>query len=231
MPVSGHFIKIGIILFTTLLLLPVIKDSRALDREALTLEEIVTRLQEKYDNLSGFTCDFSQIQWNRMLNRKERESGLAFMKKPGMMRWEYLDPEFKLFIINEKVIFFYLQEENQVQTFRDKDSALLSTPTLFLAGRGNLQRDFAITFTDQESSIDLNLYYCLKLEPKALQENFENLILAVDKKTFLVTRLIMVDFLKNRSEFLFTNINENVDVPDDKFFFEMPPDVDVLVVQ
>jgi len=194
------------------------------------LKEVIASVQERYEKLHSFSCDFTQIQWNKALNRKEEESGRAFMKKPGMMRWEYTLPEPKLFIAKGGIFVFYLPEENQVQRYHSKNTTTLSTPTLFLAGEGNLEREFDISFVDSDFPAAPEEHYFLKLYPKAQEENFESLILAVDKKSFLVEKLVMIDLLENRAEFFFTHINEKAHLEESDFDFEIPPGADVLVI-
>jgi len=204
--------------------------SMSASEEELGLSEVIAGLQERYEKLGSFSCDFTQVQWNKALNRKQEESGRAYMKKPGMMRWEYVDPEPKLFIARNDVFVFYLPEENQVQRYHSKNTSNLATPTLFLAGRGNLEREFVISFAHNGLPENWENYYVLELLPKAAQENFESLVMAVDKKSFLVKRLTLVDLLENRSEFAFSNIEENCRIEDEAFDFEIPANADVLIV-
>jgi outer membrane lipoprotein carrier protein len=194
------------------------------------LDGVIASLQDRYDRLNSFSCDFTQVQWNKALNRKEEESGRVFMKKPGMMRWAYETPETKLFIAKGGVFIFYLPGENQVQRYEAKNTTTLSAPTLFLAGAGNLEREFHIAFVESELPGVPGDAYELELLPRTGEENFESLILAVNRNSFLVERLVMIDLLGNRAEFIFENIRENAPVAESLFDFEMPPDADLLIV-
>jgi len=70
------------------------------------------------------------------------------VKKPGKMRWEYNAPEKKLFVSDGVKIYSYVPEDKQVIVSDVPSGDRLTTPVLFLAGTGNLARDFNPSFTD-----------------------------------------------------------------------------------
>src|SRR3990172_3639282 len=54
-------------------------------------EDIVSRLQEKYKNVSTVVADFSQVSTDA-LNIKKISEGKVYFKKPGKMKWLYYIP-------------------------------------------------------------------------------------------------------------------------------------------
>ena len=66
------------------------------------------------------------------------------VKKPGKMRWTYKAPDAKVFVSNGTRLYQHFPEDNRVIT---SDAPGDDQPAvLFLSGRGNLTRDFNVTF-------------------------------------------------------------------------------------
>ncbi|MCH8320622.1 MAG: outer membrane lipoprotein carrier protein LolA, partial [Acidobacteria bacterium] len=59
-------------------------------------DELIARLQQKYEALESFSADFGQMFQGGGVQL--RESGIVKMKKPGKMYWEYQQPTPKIFI-------------------------------------------------------------------------------------------------------------------------------------
>ena len=49
-----------------------------------------------------------------MIGREIVERGVVSIKRPGRMRWEYKDPEAKLFISDGRTFYFYVPADRQV---------------------------------------------------------------------------------------------------------------------
>ena len=58
------------------------------------------------------------------------------------MRWDYTAPEEKLFVSDGVKIYSYIPQDKQVIVSSVPRDDQATTPTLFLAGKGNLTRDF-----------------------------------------------------------------------------------------
>ena len=68
---------------------------------------------EHYNNLKTFKADFTEIYQGPGISRSE--SGTLWLKKPGRMRWEYLQPREKLFLTDSHTAFFYVPGERQAR--------------------------------------------------------------------------------------------------------------------
>ena len=69
------------------------------------------------------------------------------------MRWTYEKPEEKTFVSDGRKLYSYIPADRQVYvtTVPPEDEA--STPALFLAGKGNLLRDFDVSLAPPDLSI------------------------------------------------------------------------------
>jgi outer membrane lipoprotein-sorting protein len=68
----------------------------------------------------------------------------------------------------------------------------------------------------------------LKLVPKRQQQEYDWLVLVLDRQTMQIERLITADAQGGTSSFVFTRIRENVGLPDRTFTFTIPRGVDVI---
>src|SRR5215475_13915606 len=69
-----------------------------------------------------------------------RESGVAYFRRPGKMRWEYASPEKNLFIVDGKFAWFYVPADRTVSRIAARDSADWRTPLALLAGEMKVSR-------------------------------------------------------------------------------------------
>ncbi len=107
-------------------------------------QDVATSLQRKYDTIRDFSADFVHTHEGGVLKRKRDERGTLLVKKPGKMRWNYKAPDEKVFVSDGVRLIQYLPDENRaiVSGVPDDDQAAV----LFLAGSGNLTRDFNVSF-------------------------------------------------------------------------------------
>lgn len=68
------------------------------------------------------------------------ESGTAYFRRPGRMRWEYEEPEKKLFVSDGKTVWFYVPADKTVTRAKFKESADWRTPIALLTGKADLNR-------------------------------------------------------------------------------------------
>src|SRR3954468_14981858 len=107
-----------------------------------TATELATALQKKYDGIKDFSADFSHDYEGGVLRKKITERGRLLVKKPGKMRWDYSTPETKQFVSDGVKMYSSLPQDKQVVVSSVPPDDEAGTPTLFLAGKGSLTRDF-----------------------------------------------------------------------------------------
>ena len=187
------------------------------------MTEVVHQLQAKYQNMQTLQANFSQsYQSKRFSGGGITESGVVYLRKGGLMKWEYQKPERKIFISDGLFYFYYVPQDKQVVK-SPVDNQTQQSPALFLAGRGNFAKDFTAQWADPRPGSHL-----IKLTPVKPQPDFEYLIIDVDPARSLVLRLLVVDSYDNRTEYKFTNIRENPPLPSNFFVFNAPPGTDVV---
>jgi outer membrane lipoprotein carrier protein len=183
-------------------------------------------IQAHYQQVRDFTANFEQAYVGGALKRRTVEKGTVAIRKPGRMRWDYESPEKKQFIADGTRMYFYVPADKQVRVSAMPEAGRVPTPILFLAGRGDLLRDFTVEEVPAPSGT--TGARALRMRPVRREQEYETLTLVVDATSLSWRQLIVVDAQGGTSTFSFTNLRENVGVADSRFVFSMPKGVDVV---
>jgi len=188
------------------------------------LDRMVNGLQTKYNKISSLSADFTQVHISRD-QRERRENGRLLLKKPGKMKWDYVAPEEKHFISDGKWLYEYIPAEKAVTRSSIKETGDMRAPFAFLLGQGKLRSEFRrIEFSDESPVKAGNKV--LRMLPRRLQD-FDELRIEFDPDTFQIERLSLIEPDRDRSDFIFSNMKENVPAPSAEFAFKTPPGVEV----
>lgn len=211
----------GFLIAATLLLLQLpIKAQTDLDR-------LIDALQARYGKMRGLAADFTQVYVDRA-GRRLREQGHLLIKRPGKMRWEYTNPEQKLFLTDGRKVYFYVPAEKQVTITPIRESDDPRTPFLFLLGRSQLRKDFARISKALDEAPVRPGNLVLELVPKRASSSFKYGYAEVDPQATQVQRITLINSSGARSDFLLTNLREDYLAEDDQFVLNLPPGVRVL---
>jgi outer membrane lipoprotein carrier protein len=192
-----------------------------------TAEELVQALQRRYDSIKDFSADFVHRYQGGVLRKQISERGHVLIKKPGRMRWDYTAPEKKLFVSDGVRIYSYIPEDKQVMVSAQPRDTQTTTPALFLAGKGNLARDFTPSLVANPAGSTPG-GRSLKLVPKSPQTDYDWLVFTLDPATLAIQGLVTMDPQGGESAFFFTNLKENTGLADKEFAFNIPRGVDIV---
>jgi outer membrane lipoprotein carrier protein len=185
-------------------------------------QAVADRLQKKYDTVRDFSADFVHRYEGGTLKRTREERGALLVKKPGKIRWTYKAPEEKVFVSNGVKLYQYMPLDHHV-TMSDAPGDEQPAMSL-LAGKGNLNRDFTVSFSQTPSAADV---WTLRLEPRTAQADYDWLEIAADRSTLQLRTLVVAEKQGNRSTFTFSNFKENAGLADKLFEFAIPKGVEV----
>lgn len=216
----------GSLLFVVLCSFLVATTATPQPRNGSSVDEIVRSLQRKYDATRDFSASFVQTYEGGVLRQKTSERGEVFVKKPGKMRWTYTSPEAKVFVSDGRQMFAYVPADRQVVVSDVPEGDLATTPLQFLVGRGDMTRDFTASLVELPEAPAES--YAIKFVPKKREPEYDWLIMVVDRSTLQLRMLQSIDSQGGTSTFLFTNLKENVGLPDSAFIFKIPRGTDVI---
>ena len=175
-------------------------------------------VQARYQGVRDFAADFEQTYRGGVLRTPLSERGTVKVKKPGRMRWEFTSPEKKEFVADGKKVYTYLPADRQVLVSDVPSDDSASTSALFLAGKGDISRDFTAAFTNTPVPGTIGL----KLTPRKPQPDYEYLVLAVDQGTSQLRGLVTHDRQGGVATLVFSNMKENRQIADKEFVFRIP---------
>lgn len=189
------------------------------------LTAAVAGLQRRYAAVVTIQAEFRQTYRAPGIN--QTESGIVTMKKPGLMRWEYRDPEIKLFVADGRDTYLYTPEDRQVLVRRFTADDLRSTPLQFLLGHGDIRRSFDVSW-ETDSAFKASGDILLRLTPRATETDYAYVVIACDAASFDLHRIVIREPIGNTSEFVFNKLKTNVKVDSKQFQFKIPKGVEVV---
>lgn len=213
---SVIFDIVFVLLLMVILLAPVVSSADA------TLDELVGKLENRYQSIDSLRANFAQSYRSKRFSDAISERGVVYFRRGGLMKWEYEQPEKKVFVSDGQFYYYYVERDKQVVK-APVSNAGQNSPTLFLAGRGDFLRDFRAEWADPRPGS-----HRIKMTPVKPQPDFRYLIVDIDPVRGLVLQLDVVDEYDNRTEYTFQRIAENPKLPSDFFTFHVPPGTDVI---
>ena len=193
----------------------------------LPLKEVVEHVQRRYDAAKDFRARFNQTLTNAAFGRKTSSAGEVLLKKPGRMRWNYTQPEPKMYLADGNTLWLFEPEDKQA--FRqDLRSSQLPAALAFLAGQGKLTAEFDIAPADPKSPYGTPRDYVLSLSPKTPQAQVKTILFVVDPKTFDVRESVITDQQGNINDLLFSDIKTNSGIADATFKWSPPAGVRLI---
>ena len=193
--------------------------------DAPPLARLLDRLQAHYDRIADFSADFEHRYAGGVLRTTDIERGTMHVSRPGRWRFDYVSPEPKLFVCDGAAVSSYFPADRQVIVSPLPAGGGASTPASFLAGEGDLRRDFTARYTSRPSPDGA---WAVELRPVRSDAGYESLILAIDPVTLDILELATTDFQGGVSTYSFSNIERNQGLSDTLFALDVPADVEVI---
>jgi outer membrane lipoprotein carrier protein len=190
------------------------------------LETSIDALQKKYSRIRDLHMNFVQ-SYGWPGRQSKAESGQVYLRRPGLMRWEYQQPREKLFLSDGEIIHFYLPDQRQVQKSRVKNTRDRRIPFMLLLGRGNLKKDFSRIEWARETPFFAG-NKLVTAYPKTDIDEFAEVLLEFDPGRMQLQRVAIIERGGARNDFVFTNIRENSGLSESLFKFRAPAGVEVV---
>ncbi|MBZ5648836.1 MAG: outer membrane lipoprotein chaperone LolA [Acidobacteriia bacterium] len=188
------------------------------------VQRVADNVDRRYNRLSTLTTDFTETYKGAGMQRTE--SGTLALKKPGKMRWDYLQPREKLFVTDGKKAYFYVPGEPQARQAPMKKLDDLRSPLRYLLGKTRLQKEFeGLTLADVVPAQAGDVV--LQGVPRGMADRVRRVLLEVGPDGS-IHRIVAEEVDGSTTEFCFSNQREDVALPDAKFQFHVPPGVEII---
>jgi len=226
-PETGAAARAAFLLFA---LASLVLSAASLQAAEMTPLEAARRLQASYEQTTSLKADFVQDTYSRMSRRKKSGSGTVVLAKPGLMRWDYLQPDRQVMVCDGKTISMYFARERQMVVTEASQYLESDVMYSFFAGNGDIVRDFDIFPPDDDERDPMPGSVQIKAIPKNGHNQVDVIDLWVDTVTGLLTRIAVTDKFGSVTDIRFANIRRNEKV-DKAIFTYTPPEGTEIVKQ
>jgi len=182
-------------------------------------------VDEHYNQLRTFKSAFTETYQGPGVSRNE--GGTVWLKKPGRMRWEYREPKEKLFITDSQNAYFYVAGERQARRTPLSKIDDIRSPLRYLLGKTKLEKELeSLSLAPDITPIQPG-DMILRGVPKAMKDRISEVILEISP-THEIVRIVIHGVDEATTDFRFTQIEENMSLPDNLFRFQPPPGVAIV---
>jgi outer membrane lipoprotein carrier protein len=194
------------------------------------VQSLVDKVDARYSKIKDFRADFTQETRIEGFDSPLTSSGRVFIKKPGLLRWDYEEPSIEHIVVNGDNVQMFVPEYNQVIRGSLTRMAATKGPLQLLQGAGKLAEQFAVKPTGDGERGQGGLPL-LTLIPKKLpgQESpISHIVSEIQPKTFLIQTVSLFETSGNISTFRFNNLRANTGLDRKAFSLDLPKDVVVV---
>ncbi|MCU7839236.1 MAG: outer membrane lipoprotein chaperone LolA [Candidatus Thiodiazotropha sp. (ex Lucinoma annulata)] len=146
--------------------------------------------------------------------------GVFYLKRPGLLRWEYDAPGEQLIVADGDRIWLHDIELEQV-SHRSQQAALKGTPAQLLSDLAPITDHFQVNDLGEQDSLSW-----VELLPKEKEAQFASVRLALNDNR--LQRMVMVDNFGQTTRFFFDNVQRNPTLNDALFKFVPPSMIDLI---
>ena len=192
---------------------------------AATAPQIAARVDQRYNHLETLQADFTETY--RGAGVSKTESGVLWLKRPGKMRWDYREPQAKIFVSDGKSAWFYVPGERQARKAPIKKLDDLRSPLRYLLGKTKLEKEFSGLSVATEVSPATPGNIVLRGVPKGMEDRVSNVLMEVTPKGE-IARIVVNEVDGASTEYRFDNQRENQPIADERFRFSAPAGVELI---
>ena len=181
--------------------------------------DAVDALREFARDVKSGRASFSQTVSSPDGARKKMSTGSFEFSRPNRFRFAYSKPFEQLIVSDGHKVWLHDVDLNQV-TVRPATQALGATPAALLAG-AELDKSFELTVSPSRDGLDW-----VQAVPRSKDSSITSMAIGFRGKT--LAALELVDAFGQRSLLLFTALEANARLADERFQFVPPKGVDVI---
>lgn len=181
--------------------------------------DLAKSLQKRYATVRDFRADFThEVRGAVLRTLATTERGELKVLKPGRMWMSYTAPQKKAFVADGSYVYTYMASDRSGTRGPIPEGDDISVAVLFLAGRGDLVKDFRASMPATQPAGEWHLI----LAPLKRQQDFRTLTLVVDRATLAIRGMTTLDGQGGTFILSFANLRENVGLKDSDFRFTFP---------
>ncbi|MDX9785378.1 MAG: outer membrane lipoprotein carrier protein LolA [Desulfobacterales bacterium] len=192
---------------------------------APSLDDIMDRVENRYSG-PGFSVHFFQISTLKAMNVSDYAGGKMLVKRPGKMRWDYETPTPQLIIADNKDLWIYRPEDNQVSHGAAPQFFSGGNGAGFLADMASIRKDFNVSLESSDQSDSFRI----KLIPKTSSYEVTAIYLTVSAVTFEINVLSTLNAYGDETRFELSGYRFDPVLDSELFQFKIPEGAEVLTL-
>src|SRR3954467_14505225 len=189
---------------------------------APSVDQGADSLDRHYNELRSLRAEFTETYRGAGIIRTE--SGTLWLRRPGKMRWEYMEPREKLFVSDGKVAYFYVPGERQARKAPLDKLDDLRSPLRYLLGKTKLKKEFdnlTARAGDQPGSV------IIRGVPRNMSDRVAEVSLDVNASGE-IQRIEIDEVDGSQTECPFFSMRDNVPVEGARFRVQPPAGVELI---
>lgn len=210
----------------------VMADEQRADAQALQeVQEVVKKIQARYEKTKDLQATFTQKTRIEGFSTPVISTGRFYIKKPGRLRWDYIEPATEEIYVNKDDVKMYVPEHKQVLVGKLTYMAASQAPLQLLQGVAKLDEEFDIepTATKERGAGGLPLLSLTPKQGRAEPERaIQRIVIEAQPKTYFLKTIALHEVSGNIATFEFSELKPNSGLKDELFDFNTPADVEVV---
>ncbi len=201
------------------------------DKALKEAQEVVRHIQARYEQTKDLQADFTQKTRIEGFATPVSSSGRLYIKKPGYLRWDYLEPAVEEIYVAKDDVKMYVPEHKQVLVGKLTHMAASQAPLQLLQGVARIDEEFDVQPAPTKGK-SAGSGKAVTLVPKAKEGESERplqrIVVEVFPKTYFLKTVALHEISGNVATFEFSGLKPNTGLKDELFDFKVPADVEVV---
>jgi outer membrane lipoprotein carrier protein len=197
---------------------------------ASNVEDVVRLVDARYAKTQDLQGEFTQETIIEGFETGFKSTGRFYLKKPGLLRWDYLEPSKEHIYVDGDEVMMYVPEHQQVVKGTLTQISASKGPLALLLGVGKLSKQFTVLESPEDSS-DTKKIPDLTLIPKPdgdTAPTIKKIMLQLLPDSYLIQTITIFETSGNISRVHFDHIQVNQGLATSLLKFTLPPDVVVV---
>ena len=204
----------------------------AVDEKALKdAREVVRHIQARYEQTKDLQAEFTQKTRIEGFATPVSSSGRVYIKKPGRLRWDYVEPAVEEIYVNKDDVKMYVPEHKQVLVGKLTQMAASQAPLQLLQGVAKLNEEFDVQpapTNGKGAGGARSVTLVPKLKDGEAGRTLQRIVVEVFPKTYFLKTVALHEMSGNVATFEFSGLKANAGLKDELFDFKAPADVEVV---
>lgn len=207
-------------------------DEQPVDAQVLQeVQDVVKKIQARYEKTKDLQASFTQKTRIEGFSTPVISTGHFYVKKPGRLRWDYIEPATEEIYVNKDDVKMYVPEHKQVLVGKLTYMAASQAPLQLLQGMAKLDEEFDIepTANKERGAGGILLVSLTPKQGRAEPERaIQKIVIEVQPKTYFLRTIALYEVSGNVATFEFSELKPNSGLKDDLFDFKAPADVEIV---